>query len=78
MKVDSITLSATIHGLTVGRQSMLAGLAAREASRRSAGLLAVLIHQFTRCAPQDDKSMKMLQPFQMRLPWLPQSPSPFS
>jgi len=39
-----MTLSATIHGLTVGRHSTL------WAPRRSAGLLAVLIRQFTRMA----------------------------
>ena len=47
MKVDSITESATIHGFTEGRQSTLAGLGARETPRLCAGLVAVLIRQFT-------------------------------
>ncbi len=44
MKVASITETATIHGFTVGRHST------GGAPRRSAGLLAVLIRQFTSTA----------------------------
>jgi hypothetical protein len=44
MKVDSITLKATIHGLTVGRHSACAALTVR------AGMLVVLMRQFTRNA----------------------------